>query len=166
VQSDPAHPSTQAAHQAFAARILDEAKSAAHRQDYAGAQRWLAEAHEAGVDAASINAVNTDIKAAQDATRKASEFVTAAQLEIAHYVTPEFPSAARERALSGWVDVQFMVLIDGSVSDISVVGADPAGAFEQSATDAVRKWKYRPILRDGQPINQRARVRVRFALEK
>ena len=166
VQSDPAHPSTQAAHQAFAARILDEAKSAAHRQDYAGAQRWLAEAHEAGVDAASINAVNTDIKAAQDAAKKASEFVTAAELEIAHYVTPEFPSAARERALSGWVDVQFMVLNDGSVSDISVIGADPAGAFEQSATDAVRKWKYRPILRNGQPINQRARVRVRFALQK
>ena len=165
-QSDPAHPSTQAAHQAFAARTLDEAKSAAHRQDYAGAQRWLAEAHEAGVDAAGINAVNTDIKAAQDAAKKASEFVTAAELEITHYVTPEFPSAARQRALSGWVDVQFMVLIDGSVSDISVIGADPAGAFEQSATDAVRKWKYRPILRDGQPINQRARVRVRFALEK
>ena len=166
VQSDPAHPSTQAAHQAFAARILDEAKSAAHREDYAGAQRWLAEAHEAGVDAASISAVNTDIKAAQDAAKKASEFATAAELEIAHYVSPEFPSAARERALSGWVDVQFLVLIDGSVSDLSVVGADPAGAFEQSATDAVRKWKYRPILRDGQPINQRARVRVRFALQK
>ena len=165
-QSDPAHPSTQAAHQAFAARTLDEAKSAAHRQDYAGAQRWLTEAHEAGVDAAGINAVNTDIKAAQDAAKKASEFVTAAELEITHYVTPEFPSAARERAMSGWVDVQFMVLIDGSVSDISVIGADPAGAFEQSATDAVRKWKYRPILRDGQPINQRARVRVRFALQK
>jgi TonB family protein len=166
VQSDPAHPSTQAAHQAFAARILDEAKSAAHRHDYAGAQRWLAEAHEAGVDAASINAVNTDIKAAQDAAKKASEFVTAAELAITHYVTPEFPSAARERAMSGWVDVQFMVLIDGSVSDISVIGADPAGSFEQSATDAVRKWKYRPVLRDGQPINQRARVRVRFALQK
>jgi TonB family protein len=166
VQSDPAHPSTQAAHQAFAARTLDEAQSAAHRKDYAGAQHWLAEAHEAGVDAAGISAVNTDIKAAQDAAKKASEFVTAAELEITHYVSPEFPSAARERALSGWVDVQFMVLIDGSVSDISVIGADPAGSFEQSATDAVRKWKYRPILRDGQPINQRARVRVRFALQK
>ena len=165
-QSDPAHPSTQTAHQEFAARTLDDAKSAAHRQDYTGAQRWLAEAHEAGVDAASINAVNTDIKAAQDAAKKASEFVTAAELEITHYVTPAFPSAARERAMSGWVDVQFMVLIDGSVSDISVIGANPAGAFEQSATDAVRKWKYRPILRDGQAINQRARVRVRFALEK
>jgi outer membrane biosynthesis protein TonB len=38
--------------------------------------------------------------------------------------------------------------------------------FEQPATEAVRKWRYRPILRDGQPINQRARVRVRFALQQ
>jgi TonB family protein len=170
VQSDPTHPSTQAAHQAFAARTLDEAKSAARRQDYPGAQRWLAEAHDAGVDAGSISAVNneinSDIRTAQDAARKANEFVTGAALELTHYVPPMFPSAARERSMSGWVDVQFMVMTDGSVSDISVVGADPAGAFEQSATDAVRKWKYRPILRGGQPTNQRARVRVRFALEK
>ena len=67
VQSAPTHPSTQAAHQAFAARTLDEAKTAVRREDYAGAQRWLTEAHDAGVDAASITAVNNDIKAAQDA---------------------------------------------------------------------------------------------------
>jgi TonB family protein len=166
VQSAPTHPSTLAAHQAFATRTLDEAKIAAHREDYPAAQRWLTEAHDAGVDAGSIAAVNNDIKAAQDAARRASEVVPASALELTHYVPPEFPSSARERAMSGWVDVQFMVVTDGSVGDISVVGADPAGQFEQSATDAVRKWKYRPVLRDGKPINQRARVRVRFALEK
>jgi protein TonB len=169
VQSAPTHPATQAAHQAFAARTLDEAKSAVRRQDYSGAQRWLTEAHDAGVDAGSITAVNNDIKASQDAAeaaRQASEIVPATALELTHYVPPEFPSSARERSMSGWVDVQFMVMTDGSVSDISVVGADPAGQFEPSATDAVRKWKYRPVLRDGKPINQRAKVRVRFALEK
>ena len=166
VQSAPTHPSTLAAHQAFAQRTLDEARSAVRGQDYAGAQRWLAEAHDAGVDAGSINAVNNDIKAAQDAAKRASEVVLATALELTHYVPPEFPASARARALSGWVDVQFMVLKDGSVSDVSVVGADPAGQFEQSAMEAVRKWKYHPILQDGQLINQRARVRVRFALEQ
>jgi TonB family protein len=166
MQSDPTHPSTRAAHEAFAARTLDEAKSAVRREDYAGAHRWLVEARDAGVDAGSIDGVNNDIKAAEDAAKRASEVVPATSLERTHYVPPEFPASARERAMSGWVDVQFLVLRDGSVSDISVVAADPAGQFEQSATDAVRKWKYRPILQDGQPINQRARVRVRFALEQ
>ena len=168
-QTGPAHQATQAARQAFAARLLDEAKNAAHREDYAGAQHWLAEAREAGVDATSINAVNNDIKSAQDAAAAASksnEAVSASSLEITHYVPPEFPLAARQRAMGGWVDLQFMVMMDGSVGDISVVGADPAGVFEAPATEAVRKWKYQPILRDGKPINQRARVRVRFALQK
>jgi len=168
-QAGPAHQATQAARQAFAARLLDEAKNAAHREDYAGAQHWLTEAREAGVDAANINAVNNDIKTAQDAATaasKANEVVSASSLEIARYVPPEFPLAARERAMSGWVDLQFMVMMDGSVGDISVVAADPAGVFETPATEAVRKWKYQPILRDGKPINQRARVRVRFALQK
>jgi TonB family protein len=165
-QTDPAFPSTQAARQAFAARTLDEAKNAVRREDYAGAQRWLTEAHEAGVDQASINAVNTDIRAVEEAARRATELVPAAQLELTHYVAPQFPLAARTRAVSGWVDVQFIVRTDGSVEDIAVVGAEPAGLFEESATEAVHKWRYRPILRDGQPTNQRARVRVRFALQQ
>jgi TonB family protein len=168
-RADPVHQATQAARQAFAARILDEAKSAAHRADYAGAQHWLTEAREAGVDAASINAVNNDIRSGQEAAAaaaKANEVVAASSLEISHYVPPQFPLAARERAMGGWVDLQFMVMTDGSVGDVSVVGAEPAGVFETPAMDAVRKWKYQPILRDGKPINQRARVRVRFALQK
>jgi TonB family protein len=166
VQADPNHQSTLTAHRAFAARALDEAKSAVHRQDYPDAQRWLAEAHEAGVDAASIDSVNNDIKSAMDAAKQAVEIAPASALELTHYVPPEFPAAARKTDASGWVDVQLMVLTNGSVRDVVVIGADPVGVFEQSALEAVRKWKYRPILRDGQPINERARVRVRFAVEK
>jgi TonB family protein len=172
-QADANHPSTLAARQAFGTRSLDEAKNAARHEDYTGAQRWLNEAHEAGVDQASINAASKeigDIKAAKEAevaaAKKASEVVAAASLELTHYVPPDFPAAARQRSMSGWVDVQYEVKTDGSVSDVAVVGAEPVGVFEQPATEAVRKWRYKPILRDGQPINQRARVRVRFALEQ
>jgi TonB family protein len=174
-QSDPTHQSTIAAHQAFAARTLDEARNAVRHQDYATAQRWLTEARDAGVDAGSIAAINGDIKAAQaeaaaaaaaEATKRENAVVSAASLDIVKYTPPEFPREARVKALDGWVDVQFLVLPDGSVSDVSVVGADPAGVFETSAMDAVRKWKYQPVMRDGKPINQRARVRVRFALQK
>jgi TonB family protein len=165
VQADSTHPSTQLAHQAFAARSLEEAKNAVRRQDYVGAQRWLTEAHDSGADQTSINAVNSDIRTAQDATKRATEFVTASSLELTHYVPPDFPSVARQRAISGWVDVQFVVRTDGSVTDIAVIGAEPVGLFEQAATDAVHKWRYRPVTRDGQPVNQRARLRVRFALQ-
>jgi TonB family protein len=165
-QADPAHPSTQGARHAFAGRALEEAKSATGRQDYAGAQRWLSEAHEAGADQASINAINETIRAAQQAATQAPEVAPAAALRRTHYVPPEYPAAAQKDALSGWVDVDFTVNTDGSVSDITVTGAQPRGVFEQPAMNAVRKWRYQPFLLDGQPINQRARVRVRFALQQ
>jgi protein TonB len=73
---------------------------------------------------------------------------------------------ARQRSIGGWVDLQFVVRTDGSVADISIVGAEPVGIFEQAAMEAVRKWRYRPVIRDGHPIDQRARLRMRFALQQ
>src|SRR5262249_34009720 len=153
----------QAAHRAYAARTLEEARNALHRADFAGTQLWLSAAREAGADGAGIDAVNNDARRAQETAANAAAkgdtsnaILSASALDIAHYVAPEFPLAARERAMTGWVELEFMVKMDGSVSDVSVVGADPAGVFETPATEAVRKWKYQPVLRDGKPINQRA----------
>ena len=61
--------------------------------------------------------------------------------------------------------MQFLVRKDGSLGDVTVVGAEPVGVFEQSALDAVRRWRYQPIMRDGQASEQHARIRVRFAVK-
>jgi TonB family protein len=167
VQSDAAHPSTVLARQTFAARTLDEAKGAVKKQDYPAARRWLAEAHDAGADDAGIADVNRDMAGAQDAAgRRGAGFVAAGTLQRTRYVAPDFPTPARARGLSGWVDVQFTVRSDGTTGDIFIVEAEPVGIFEQSAIEAVRKWHYRPVVRDGQTVDQLARVRVRFALQQ
>jgi len=154
------------ARQALASRTLDEAKAAAHRQDYTGAKRWLAETRDAGTDEASITAVEHDMATAQESARHANEVVSAANLVLAKYVPPTFPEAARRSGMSGWVDIQLLVKPDGSVSDVIIMGAEPAGVFEQAAVDAVRKWRYKPVERDGHAIDQRARLRMKFALDK
>jgi TonB family protein len=166
VQADATHPSTQLAHQAFAARTLEEAKAAVRRQDYAGTRRWLAEAHDAGADDASISSVERDITAAQDTAKRTNEFITASSLQLTRYVPPDFPVAARARGMSGWVDVQFVVRTDGSVADVIIMGAEPVGIFERAAVDAVRKWHYKPVVRNGEALNRRARLRVQFALQQ
>jgi TonB family protein len=166
VQSDATHPSTVLARQALASRTLDEAKAAVRRQDFVGARRWLAETHDAGTDDASISAVEHDMTTVQDATKRATEIVAAGNLELARYVPPTFPLSARERGMSGWVDVQFVVKPDGLVSDVIITGAEPVGLFEQAAVDAVKKWRYKPVERDGHAVDQRARLRMKFALDK
>jgi protein TonB len=64
------------------------------------------------------------------------------------------------------VDVVFTVRTDGTVTDVSVTGAEPAGIFEQAAMSAVRRWRYDPVRKDGRAIEQRARVRIRFSVEE
>jgi TonB family protein len=166
VQSDATHPSTVIARQALASRTLDEAKAAARREDFTGAQRWLAETRDAGTDDASISAVEHDMTTVQDTAKRASEIVPAGNLELVKYVPPVFPVPARQRGVSGWVDVQLVVKPDGSVSDVIITGAEPVGLFEQAAVDAVRKWRYKPVERDGHAVDQRARLRMKFALDK
>ncbi len=175
--------------QLFLERLVSEARKAIASDNVDQAQHWIAAADEAGVSADMVAQLTQDAEraratlkadalahqallaqaaaqAATAATQHETEVVPAAALTLVKYTPPEFPRQAREKALTGWVDVQFLVLSDGSVSDVSVVGADPVGVFETPAMDAVRKWQYEPVMRDGKPINQRARVRVRFALQK
>ena len=145
--------------------MLDEARGALRAQDYVLARRWLTEAHAAGADAASIGAVETAIGAAQDQAQRAS-YVSASSMTRTHYVEPQFPLDARRRGIDGWVDLQFVVNTDGSVGELTIVGAQPVGIFEQAALDAVRHWHYQPVMRDGQAVTQRARVRLRFAMQR
>ena len=166
VQADPQHPSTQLARTAFDTRVLDEARGAVRAQDYAGARRWLAEARAAGADTASIGALDAAIGAAQDEAQRASSYVSASSMTRTRYVAPQFPLDARQRGIDGWVDLQFVVNTDGAVGDLTIVGAQPVGIFEQAALDAVRHWHYQPVMRGGQAVSQRARVRLRFAMQR
>jgi TonB family protein len=165
-QADARHPSTITARQALAARALDEAKEAARRQDFAGANRWLAEAHTAGADDASIAAVQHDMTTPQVVTPRVPEIVSATKLEQTHNSPPVYPITARANAQSGWVDLEFLVKADGSVTNVITTGAEPVGVFEEAAVAAVRKWRYKPAERDGHPVDQRARLRMRFTLDK
>ena len=166
VQADRDSAATQLARTAFDTRVLDEARGALHAQDYASARRWLAEARAAGADPASIGAVDAALGTAQDEAQRANSYVSASSMTRTRYVAPQFPLDARRRGIDGWVDLQFVVNSDGSVGDLTIVGAQPVGIFEQAALDAVRNWHYQPVVRAGQAVSQRARVRLRFAMQR
>lgn len=166
IQAEANHPSTQLARNAFNSRLLEEARGSLSRQDLPGARRWIGEAKESGADAAGTAALERDIQAAQDAQRRVNEVVSALSLRQTRKVDPDYPSLARERGTSGWVDVEFTVRSDGTVSDVTVAGAEPAGVFEQAALSAVRKWRYEPVQRNGQAVDQRAKLRIRFAISQ
>ncbi|MEJ1964454.1 MAG: TonB family protein [Gammaproteobacteria bacterium] len=165
-QAEAAHPSTQLARQALGSRLMDEARGAIARQDYAAARRWMSEARDVGVDESGTAALERDIVAAQNKPQRPDDLLKASQLMQTRYVDPVYPTSARERGTEGWVDLVFTLRADGSTSEVSVTAAEPAGIFEQSAMAAVRRWRYQPVRRDGRAVEQRARVRLRFTIEK
>lgn len=90
----------------------------------------------------------TDLTAARAVTRAA----------------PPYPEAAREVGSEGYVDVSFIVLRDGHVGWVRVLGAEPAGLFEDAATNGVRAWLFEPARRQGETVECRYTTRVKFRL--
>ena len=103
--------------------------------------------------------------APQGAPAHANNIVSAATLERLRYVAPEYPGRARASGTTGWVDLAFDVEADGSVTHVAVLGSDPKDVFDAAAVAALRRWRYQPAERDGQPVVQRAQLRIRFALQ-
>lgn len=95
----------------------------------------------------------------------ASQVVQAATLKRTREVPPAYPLDAERRRTEGWVDVDFTIAPDGSTQNLVVRQAQPADIFDKAAVDALRKWRFEPVLRNGEPTSQRATLRVRFSLE-
>jgi len=64
-------------------------------------------------------------------------------------VDPDYPQRALQQRISGFVEVEFTISPLGTVQDISVLRSKPRGVFEKVTMDAVRRWKYSPMIKDG-----------------
>jgi protein TonB len=91
--------------------------------------------------------------------------VASTSLKLVRSVPPEYPQRALEQLVSGWVEMEFTVGRDGSVKDIAVVNAEPRRTFDAAAQAALRRYRYQPVVRDGETVEQRARIRMRFAAQ-
>ena len=81
-------------------------------------------------------------------------------------VAASYPQRARQARLEGYVTMDVTIGPDGSVNDVSVIESSPPRLFDQSAMQAMRKWKFRPKFVDGQPQSQRAKQTIEFTLAK
>jgi len=67
-------------------------------------------------------------------------------------VAPIYPRRAQERGLSGYVIVEFTVTKAGTVVDAKVIESTNS-VFNRAAIKAALKFKYKPKVVDGQPID-------------
>lgn len=85
---------------------------------------------------------------------------------VMHKVPPSYPFRAKRRGVEGKVEVRFLVDKKGRVSQVSLIQAEPEGVFEESALKAVRKWRFEPGKKDGQPVATWVQVPIRFELSR
>lgn len=82
-------------------------------------------------------------------------------------VQPVYPRRALQRGIEGYVIVEFVVTKNGSVRDPVVVEAEPEGVFDRAAMKAALKFKYKPRVVDGEPIEvPGVRNKISFAIAK
>ena len=68
-------------------------------------------------------------------------------------ITPDYPRAAAQKGLSGYVVVGFTVDKTGAVIDAHVIESS-SSLFDRSALRAIRKFKYKPKVVNGIPVAQ------------
>ena len=80
-------------------------------------------------------------------------------------VAPIYPRRAQTRGIEGYVVLEFVVTKTGSVRDPVVVEAKPPGIFDRAASNAALKFKYKPKVVNGEPIEVTGvRNRITFEL--
>ena len=80
-------------------------------------------------------------------------------------VAPIYPRRAQTRGIEGYVVLEFTVTTTGAVRDPVVVEAKPKGIFDRAASNAALKFKYKPKVVNGQPIEvPGVRNRITFEL--
>ena len=77
-------------------------------------------------------------------------------------VTPTYPPLARQARIQGSVLLQAVISKDGSIEGLKVVSGPPM--LIQSALDAVKQWKYKPYILNGEPVEVDTQVTVTFTL--
>jgi len=81
-------------------------------------------------------------------------------------VAPVYPARALSRGLEGYVDMSFTVTTTGTVRD-PVVMFSTSSLFERAAMRAVMKFKYKPRVVDGVPVDvPNVKTRITFKIEE
>jgi len=79
-------------------------------------------------------------------------------------VAPIYPRRAQTRGISGYCIVEYTVTKTGSIRDPIAVDCQPSGIFDRASVKAATKFKYKPRVVDGEPIEV-AGVQNKFTYE-
>jgi protein TonB len=75
-------------------------------------------------------------------------------------VEPDYPPLARQLKIAGSVDLEAVVSEDGNVEKVDVVDGNPV--LTKAGTEALMKWKFKPVMANGKAVKAVAPVTFSF----
>jgi periplasmic protein TonB len=99
--------------------------------------------------------------AAQDQVYKIGNGITSPTL--IKEVKPNYTKTAMDRKVQGTVEMEAIVLKDGSVGDVTITRSLDED-LDQEAIKAAKQWKFRPGTKDGEAVNVQVNIELSFTL--
>ena len=85
-----------------------------------------------------------------------------AEANLIHDVAPQYPPQAGRARIEGTVVLMAVIGTDGTVKDVRIESGLPI--LTQAAIDAVKQWRYKPYMIDGEPVEVDSRITINFTL--
>ncbi len=76
--------------------------------------------------------------------------------------SPVYPPLAKQARIQGVVKLNAVISKEGNIEQLTVVSGHPL--LIPSALDAVKKWRYKPTLLNGEPVEVITQIDVNFTL--
>ena len=152
----------QGAAQTQTAAAAAQAQQVEQKQLAAAAQKQ--ELEQAVAAAAAKQQQEQRAAATRAAAVKTATHIENRKAQMVHMVPAKYPLRAARRGEQGWVDVEFTVNPDGSVSNVHVTDSKPRYVFDRAAIDAASRWRFKPALINGQPTAVVLKRQIEFKL--
>jgi periplasmic protein TonB len=81
---------------------------------------------------------------------------------VIHKVQPNYPQLAKTARVQGAVQLAAIIGKDGTIQNLHVLSGHPL--LTQAALDAVKQWRYKPYILNGEPVEVDTQITVNFTL--
>jgi TonB family protein len=150
---------------------LDDNKNPKISGAIAGVEGGVAGGVEGGVEGGVVGGVVGGVRGGVEGVPDVKEFERDAVRAVGDIqppkvikkVDPVYPAEARKAGIEGLVILEAKADERGNVTDIRVLRSRPL--LDQAAIDAVKQWKYEPMVIDGKPHKVVFTVSVNFRLK-
>lgn len=79
-------------------------------------------------------------------------------------VKPVYPPLAKQARIQGVVVLEAQINKEGTIDNLRVITGHPL--LIQAAIDAVKQWRYKPTLLNGEPVAVVTTITVNFAFAR